>query len=396
MTGPMEGIRVVEMGFWVAGPSAAAILGDWGADVVKIEPPTGDPFRGLMGGDMSPPFMLDNRGKRSIVLDLGTPTGLEVAHELIGAADVFVSNMRTEILSGWGLDYESLAARNPRLVYASITGYGLDGPDRDRASYDVGAYWARAGIAAALTPEGDTPPLQRGGMGDHSAGMAVAGGISAALFQRERTGNGQLVSTSLLRIGLYTLGWDGNSALRSDRATGRAMTRTTIPNPLINCYQDADGRWFWLLLLQGDRHWPDLVRAIERPDLLEDERFTTIVERWRNSEALVGILDEVFAKRPIAEWGPVLDENEVWWAPMQTVGEAVRDPQSEAAGGLVDVLEADGSTGKMIATPIDFSEPPGEVRGPVPELGQHTEEILLELGRDWDAIIELKDQGVIP
>src|SRR5262245_4981308 len=196
MSGPMQGVRVVELGFWVAGPSAAGILADWGADVVKLEPPDGDPFRALflaMVGQampINPPFELDNRGKRSIALDLTRPEGRQLAYKLIDGADVFVSNFRPEILERFGLDYPSLSRRNPRLVYASVTGYGLEGPDRDRPAYDVGAFWSRAGIATALTTPGGDPPMQRGAMGDHTTGMTAAGGIAAALFSREKTGQG--------------------------------------------------------------------------------------------------------------------------------------------------------------------------------------------------------------
>ena len=202
----MEGVRVVEVGMWVAGPSASAVLGDWGADVVKIEPPEGDPFRGLIssfGGDgSSPPFELDNRNKRSVGLNLAHDEGRRIAAQLVDQADVFVTNARLGALERAGLDYATVSARNPRLVYAIITGYGVEGEDRGRAAYDVGAFWSRAGVAAALTPEGDDLPYQRGGMGDHMAGMAAAGAVAAALLARERTGEGQLVSTSLLRIGI--------------------------------------------------------------------------------------------------------------------------------------------------------------------------------------------------
>ena len=197
MAGPMDGIKVVELGFWVAGPSCGGILADWGADVVKIEPPEGDPFRGVMailGAEYAannPMFELDNRGKRSLVLNLQDPRGQEIALALIDAADVFVTNQRPGGLERLGLDYESLAARNPRLIYAHVTGYGPESSERDRASYDVGAFWARAGIAAMLTAPGGEPPLQRGGMGDHTAGSQAAGAVAAALFHRERTGEGQ-------------------------------------------------------------------------------------------------------------------------------------------------------------------------------------------------------------
>lgn len=396
MSGPMDGIRVVELGFWVAGPAASGILGDWGADVVKLEPPDGDPFRGLLGADVTPQFEMDNRNKRSAAINLNHDKGRDIALALLDRADVFVTNLRPEILERWGLDYDGLSSRNPRLVYASVTGYGLAGEDRDRPAYDVGAFWSRAGVAAALTPDGATPPMQRGGMGDHMAGLAAAGAVSAALFHRERTGKGQLVSTSLLRIGMYMTSWDANQAVRKPDIPIVAMTRETIPNPLINCYRDADGRWFWMLCLQGDRHWPDVARAVGHTEWLEDERFSSLVLRWQNGAALVALLDEIFARKPLAEWGPILDANDVWWAPVQTINEVVKDAQAHAAGAVIDVPEADGTAGKMIATPVDFHGTPWSARLPVPELGQHTEELLLELGHDWDGIIALKEQGVIP
>ena len=198
MTGPLEGIKVVELGVWVAGPAAGGILADWGADVTKIEPPTGDPARmfgrmlGLDGG-RSPPFEMDNRGKRSITLDLTTDDGRSTALELVGGADVFITNVRPGGLKRVGLDFATVAALNPRLVYGLITGYGDSGPDADRAGYDVAAFWARAGLAHLLTRPGETPPFQRGGMGDHTAGMTLVAAVCAALVARARTGTGQLV-----------------------------------------------------------------------------------------------------------------------------------------------------------------------------------------------------------
>ena len=218
MAGPMEGIRVVELGVWVAGPAAGGILGDWGAEVIKIEPPTGDParpFQRMLGGDMpnNPPFELDNRNKKSVVLDLSTPEGMDVALQLIDSADVFVTNLRAGALARLGLGHEDLLKRNPRLIYGGISGYGTEGDDVDRPAYDVAAFWARSGIAHLLTPEGSDPPFQRGGMGDHGTGLAAAAAISAALFSREKTGEGQYVSTSLYRQGAYTIGFDMNIAL---------------------------------------------------------------------------------------------------------------------------------------------------------------------------------------
>jgi len=397
----MAGIRVVELGFWVAGPSAGGILADWGADVVKIEPPDGDPFRGLFlgltGADqpLNPPFELDNRGKRSIAINLTTPEGHAIALALIDRADVFVTNLRPGALSRVGLDYPALSARHPGLVYSSITGYGESGPDRDRPAYDIGAFWSRAGIAAALTPPGGEPPYQRGAFGDHIAGITAAGSIAAALFHRQRSGRGQMVSTSLLRVGVFVLGWDTNTTLRLG-TPATPYTRSTAPNPLISSYRAGDGHWFWLLGLQGDRHWPDLVRAVGRPEWLTDPRFTTIKARRQHSVELVTELDAIFVTRPLSEWGEILDREDMWWAPVQTTEEVVKDPQAIAAGAFVDVPLPDGGNARMVASPVDFSETRWHPRGTAPELGQHTEEILLELGHDWATIAGFKERGAIP
>jgi crotonobetainyl-CoA:carnitine CoA-transferase CaiB-like acyl-CoA transferase len=393
----LEGIKVVELGFWVAGPSCAAILGDWGADVVKIEPLTGDPFRGLsayfalaLGQEVNPPFDLDNRGKRSIGLDYTTERGRAVVLDLVDRADVFVTNLRVDALERAGFDHESLRARNPRLVYASVTGLGLDGDERGRAAYDVGSFWSRAGVATALTPEGANLPYQRGGMGDHMTGMATAGAVSAALFERERTGVGQLVSTSLLRIGSYMLGWDVSINLRTGLPTV-PLTRTTSPNPLIVDYGAKDGKRFWMLGLEGDRHWPNVVRAVDRPDLLDDPRFAGLFDRAANNATLVGVLDEIFVTRTRDEWASIFDREGVWWAPVQATHELIDDPQAVAAGCFVPVHD---DSGRAVATPVDFDKKT-RIAGPSPEMGQHTEEVLLELGYDWDVIIELKEIGAV-
>ena len=400
MPGPMHGIRVVEIGMWVAGPAAAGILGDWGAEVIKIEPPEGDPFRALLSAlgldGSNPPFELDNRNKRSIALRLSHPEGQRIAAEVIDGADVFVSNARPAALARAGLDYDTLSARNPRLVYAHLTGYGLEGDDRDRAAYDVGAFWSRAGVAASLAPEGTDLPYQRGGMGDHMAGMATAGAVAAALLARERTGEGQLVTTSLLRTGVYMMGWDISMALRMQVPT-IPMTTVAPPNPLISAYTAGDGRRFWMLGLQGSRHWPDVLRAVDRPDWAEDERFASMRDRTKNSAELVRELNAIFATKTLDEWGAVFDREDVWWAPVQHAHETITDPQVVASGGFVDVPASDGGEPvRMVASPADFAGTPTAPRSMPPEHGQHTEEVLLELGYDWDKIIELKDAGAIP
>jgi crotonobetainyl-CoA:carnitine CoA-transferase CaiB-like acyl-CoA transferase len=400
MSGPLEGIKVVEMGVWVAGPSAAAILCDWGADVVKIEPPNGDPFRGLFASalgvavPLNPPFEVDNRGKRSICLNLENEQGRALARRLVDEADVFVTNMRPRVCEQFGLSYDEVRKTNPRIVYCQVTGQGPDSPEANRASYDIGAFWSRAGLGASLTPAGASIPQQRGGMGDHMTGVSAAGAISAALFKRERTGEGQRVAASLVRTGVYMMGWDYALEMRMGART-IPYDRFHAPNPIINCFFTKDERWVWLLLLQGDRHWPDLLRSVGREDMRDDPRWSNIVARRENAESMVQELDKEFAKHTLDEWGPILDEHNVWWAPVNTISQALKDPIVQASGAFTQVDGPDGAI-PIVNTPVDFYGTPGGPRGLPPELGQHTEELLLEMGHDWDQIIALKEAGAIP
>ena len=383
MAGPMEGITVVELGVWVAGPAAGGILADWGADVIKIEPPTGDPARmfGRMLGiedGQSPPFEMDNRGKRSIVADLTTDPGCATAIELLRGADIFLTNVRPAALRRIGLDFDTVAAANPGLVYGLITGYGDSGPDADRAAYDVAAFWARAGLAHLLTRPGDTPPFQRGGMGDHSAGMTLAAAVCAALIARTRTGKGQLVSTSLYRQGAYTISFDLNTFLMTGHSIAIGQ-RETMGNPCMNNYVAGDRRRFWIVGLQGDRHWPALCRAVRRPEWLTDARFATGRSRAANAVELINELDEIFAARPLDEWAKVFaGEPDFFWSPINSVEDVVADEQFHAAGGVVYVPR-DASSVPMVATPADFHGTPWEPRSAAPGLGEHTDDILAEL-----------------
>jgi crotonobetainyl-CoA:carnitine CoA-transferase CaiB-like acyl-CoA transferase len=385
MAGPMEGVKVVELGVWVAGPAAGGILADWGADVIKIEPPTGDParmFGRMLGIDtgVSPPFEMDNRSKRSIVLDLTTPDGQANALELLSDADVFITNVRPGALSRIGLDFESVTARNTGLVYGLITGYGETGPDADRAAYDVAAFWARAGLAHLLTRPGGTPPFQRGGMGDHTAGMTLAAAVCAALVARTRTGKGQLVSTSLYRQGAYTVSFDLNTFLMTGHSIAIGQ-RETMGNPCMNNYAAGDGRRFWIVGLQASRHWPPLCRAVGRPGWLTDPRFDTAQSRATNPVELIAELDEIFATKPLDEWAKVFaGEPDFFWSPINSIEDVVADEQFHAAGGVVYVPNDDSSV-PMVATPADFHGTPWEPRSAAPTLGEHTDEILAEIGR---------------
>ena len=389
MAGPVEGIKVVELGVWVAGPAAGGILADWGADVIKIEPPAGDP--GRMFGRM-----LGLRSRGQPALRIGQPLQAQhrlgphhrrrprTAFELLADADVFITNVRPGALRRLGLDFESVSAHNRRLVYGLITGYGETGPDADRAAYDVAAFWSRAGVAHLLTRPGDTPPFQRGGMGDHSAGMTLAAAVCAALLARERTGTGQLVSTSLYRQGAYTVSFDLNTYLMTGQPIAIGQ-RESMGNPCMNNYAAGDGRRFWIVGLDVDRHWPPLCRAVGRPEWLTDPRFRDARARATNAVQLIAELDEIFATRSLDEWAELFaGEPDFFWSPVNSIEDAVADEQFHAAGGIVDVPDAEAGIA-MVATPADFHGTPWSPRSAAPELGQHTDEVLAELEarRGW-------------
>lgn len=377
--GPLHGVKVVELGVWVAGPAATGMMADWGATVIKVEPPTGDPQRAVFGAlgvaDQAgvPPFEIDNRGKKSVVLDLRTDADMETMHRLLSEADVFVSNVRPAGLARMGLDPDSLTKKYPRLVYGLLTGYGTSGPDVDRAGYDIGAFWARSGIAHTMVGATENPPSVRSGQGDHTTGLSMCAGVMAALFDRERSGVGRVVSTSLLRTGIYTIGWDVGVQLRFGKRTS-TKPRAQNPSPQMLNYTCGDGRAFWLLGLEADRHWPGLVAAIGRDDLAADERFTNAVLRAKNCEALIALLDEHFATNTYDYWTARFDEHNVWWAPLNSIREAIEDPQVIASGAIIDMTPREGEAPyKAVNSPVDFSGYAPQY-GPVPKLGEHQPE----------------------
>jgi crotonobetainyl-CoA:carnitine CoA-transferase CaiB-like acyl-CoA transferase len=372
----LQGVKVIEMGVWVAGPAATGLMADWGADVIKVEPPTGDPQRFVFGAlgvaDQKgvPPFEIDNRGKRSVVLDLRNDNDLQKMFALLEDADVFVSNVRPAGLARMGLDPDSLTKRFPRLIYGQLTGYGTTGPDVDKAGYDIGAFWSRSGLAHTTVAPDELPPAIRSGQGDHTTGLSMAAGVLAALFDRERTGKGRVVSTSLLRTGIYTLGWDVGVYLRFGKRQSTKSSRKN-PAPQMNCYRCADGRAFWLLGMEADRHFPGLLKAIGREELASVENFKNARARSINAGEFTAVLDEHFATQDYAYWTARFDANDVWWAPLNSIADAVADPQVIASGAFVDMTpQPDEDPYRAVNSPVDFSDYT-PTYGPVPNLGQH-------------------------
>ncbi len=373
---PLAGVKVVELGVWVAGPAAGGLMADWGADVIKVESAQGDPQRNMfqaLGIDAQigePQFEIDNRGKRSVVLDLHSEDGKREMLSLLGDADVFITNVRLPALRRLGLDPDAIRSQFPRVIYGLLTGYGSEGPDVDRPGYDIGAFWARSGLAHTMVSPDQLPPAIRSGQGDHTTGITLVSGVMAALFDRERTGQGRLVSTSLLRTGIYTLGWDIGVYLRFGKRES-TKPRARLRAPLMNSYRCSGGRAFWLLGLEADRHWPALIAAINRRDLAEDERYVDARARLVNSESLIATLDEIFASETIDVWTQKFDEHDVWWAPINSIPDVVVDSQAIAAGAFIEMNPREGQDPyRAVNSPVDFDGytfRPGQV----PWLGEH-------------------------
>jgi crotonobetainyl-CoA:carnitine CoA-transferase CaiB-like acyl-CoA transferase len=400
----MEGVRVVEVAAWTYVPIAGAVLAEWGADVIKIEhPESGDPQRGLITAGLMPSgaggvnFMMElpNRGKRSVGLDLKSERGHALLLELVKTADVFLTNFRPQARQKLHIDVDDLRAVNPKHIYVRGSGHGQRGPEAERGGYDACSFWARGGSADIISDPGAYPISQPGpAYGDLISGLTIAGGISAALFHRERTGEALVVDNSLLATGMWATGAAVMMAGLFGFQRFPKGDRAKTPNPLILTYRTKDDRFLSLIMLESDRYWADLVTKVGRPELAADPRFADAGARGQNNEACVAVLDEIFASRTFDEWKQALLDVEGVWAPVQTVNELLDDPQVLANGYLRDVEVPSGATVRMVASPLQFNEEPPDLRR-APDHGEHTDEVLAELGLDQDDIIQLKIEGAV-
>jgi crotonobetainyl-CoA:carnitine CoA-transferase CaiB-like acyl-CoA transferase len=403
MTKIAQGVRVLEVAMWTYVPVAGAILAEWGADVIKVEhPEAGDPQRGLVTSGMVPSgpgginhmIELPNRGKRSIGLDLSTEEGHRVLLELAATADVFLTNFTPPARAKLRIEVDDIRAANPNIIYVRGSGVGQRGPERNRGAYDASAFWARSVAQLATPDDRDFPVVQPGpAYGDLIGGMTIAGGIVGALFHRERTGEATVVDNSLLHTGMWAT---GASILGTDLFGPKpfANPRDQAPNPVVNTYKTADGRFVTLVFLQSDRYWAEFVTNSGRPDLVDDPRFADAAARYQHRTECVHELDGLFASKTLAEWTEILDRGEGIWSPVLGPEDLLVDEQVAANGYLREVTVASGSTYRVVAAPLQFNEEPPDL-APAPDHGEHTDELLAELGYDTEAQINLKISGAV-
>ena len=399
MAGILEGIRVVSMGQIVAIPAASSLMADWGAEVIKLEPLTGEMHRGIrvaQGVQVGPVNWIMhvlNRNARGLALDVKQPAGRAAVYKLIERADIFMSNYERNSVRRLGLDYDSLSKLNPRLIYGFVSGYGKVGPDKDERGYDFTAGWARSGMMYMIGEPGTPPAPQRAGMIDSAAGAHLLAGILAALRQRDKTGKGQEIEVSLFHTGVWMLNMDIQNSIGGKEPVKH--DRTKANNPIWNSYRTKDGRWFWLAMLQPDPSWPGFCRAIERPDLETDPRFSSIDARRDNCVELIKIIENILATQTMAEWERRFRQHNCIYGRVQSPMEVTTDAQAIAAGLFQDLEVPGAGKTKLVTTPVIFSDNTVSIRTPSPELGQHTEEILLDLGYTWEDIARMKEDKVI-
>lgn len=399
MSGPLDGITIVEIGAWVAGPAAGGILADWGAEVIKIEHPAhGDPMRGMlrtMGYDDTFNVYAEqlNHAKRSVGIDLSNPEGRSVLMEMLGSADVFLTSYRESARQRWGIAYEDVSKVNPTIVYGRSSGQGHRGPDADERGYDMVAFWARSSMghmARGTNPNYTTFPSA--GIGDLTSGIALAGGIAAALVRRGLHGEGALVDVSLLGTAIYTMyeALAMTSAVDIDRDP-EYLPGTNTRNPLTLVYTTRDARGIALCMIASDRFWPGFCQALDRQDLLADERLSTFAGRSEHRDELREEIAKAIASFDLDTLMSRFRAHDCIAAPFQTPREVLSDPQALANGYFVTY-----TAGNVVAaSPVQFDDRLPDIEDGAPEVGQHTEEVLLELGFDWDRLTELKGSGAI-
>lgn len=396
-----EGVRVLEVGTWIMVPAAAVLLADHGAEVIKVEHPTGgDPARGLVTGGVSPMqgpvnLMIEqaNRGKRSVALDISTEGGRKILYDMASRADVFLTSFLPAPRKKLKIDVDDIRAVNPSIVYAKADAVGPAGPEGGKPGYDAAVFFGRAGILNSFTrPE--TPLVQpRPGFGDKTASVAIAFGIASALFRRERSGQGAVIDVSLLSSAM----WVASSDIVYSAAGGMDFSRRERPatNPVGTHYATADGRWIMLSMLESQRWWAPLCQALGHPELIDDPRFADTAARATNAEVCRSALAAIFAGATLAEWRERLASLKAPWEAVANSAETAVDPQAIANGYITEVPHPSGEQVRVVRSPVTFDSKPPAL-GVAPEFGQHTEEVLLELGYSWEDILEHKEAGIVP
>ena len=400
MSAPLAGIKVIEIANYVAVPAAGALLAELGADVVKVEVPWGDVYRHATprrnGYDSDFPTsavsQMDNRGKRSVALDLALPQSVDALRRMIANVDIVITNTLPSRLARQGIDLEAIQAEQPALIVARLCGFAVDGEQAEEPGFDQTCFWALTGMMDQQRDPDSPPAFFRPGVGDHCAALAISSGILAALRSRDQTGEGQIVDVNLQQVGFYIGGNDTAQALAADQPSPR-HDRLAPRNPLWNHYRTRDDRWLLLVMIDSTIYWPSFCEAIGRPELLEDARFTGPVDRLRANRELVAILDETFGTKTLAEWTALLAGKKVIWAPSRTVHEAVRDPRAFANGCFTTVDHPEHGRFHSVAPPFRLSAHEMPASSWAPELNAHTEEVLREAGVDEETIALLVAVG---